>query len=77
MAINKETVIDQITVVENGVCMYRAATRLIEDGVVLAQTYHRTSIAPGEDLTNHPATVAAICSVVWTPEVVAAYQASV
>lgn len=76
MAIDKETAIDQITVTENGVCLYRAATRLVEDGVVLARTYHRTSLAPGEDLTGHPPTVAAICTAAWTPEVIAAYLAS-
>ena len=76
MAIDKETAIDQITVTENGVCLYRAVTRLVEDGSVLAQTYHRTSLAPGEDLTGHPPTVTAICAAAWTPEVVAAYLAS-
>lgn len=76
MAIDKETAIDQITVTENGACLYRAVTRLVEDGVVLAQTYHRTSLAPGEDLTGHPPAVAAICAAAWTPEVIAAYLAS-
>ena len=77
MAITKEKVIDQITVTENGIVLYREATRIMEDGEQLSQTYHRTSLTPAQDLTGHPANVVAICNVAWTPEVVAAYQAQV
>jgi hypothetical protein len=73
--ITKETIVDQITVTENGIVLYREATRIIEDGKVLTQTYHRTSLMPGQDLEGQPANVAAICNTAWTPEVVAAYQA--
>jgi hypothetical protein len=74
--ITKETVVDQITVVENGIVLYREATRIIEDGKVLTQTYHRTSLTPGQDLEGQPANVVAICNVAWTPETVSAYQAA-
>jgi DNA-binding transcriptional LysR family regulator len=77
MAITKETVVDQITVTENGTVLYREATRIMEDGQQLSQTYHRTSLTPAQDLTGQPANVVAICNVAWTPEVVAAYQAQV
>jgi hypothetical protein len=77
MAITKEKVIDQITVTENGIVLYREATRIMEDGQQLSQTYHRTSLTPAQDLTGQPANVVAICNVAWTPEVVAAYQAEV
>lgn len=74
--ITKETVVDQITVVENGTVLYREATRIIEDGKVLTQTYHRISLTPGQDLEGQPANVVAICNTAWTPEVVSAYQAA-
>ena len=74
--ITKEAVIDQITVCENGIVLYREATRIIEDGKELTKTYHRSSLTPGQDLTSQPANVVAICNVAWTPEVVAAYQAA-
>ncbi len=74
--ITKETVVDQITVTENGIVLYREATRIIEDGKVLTQTYHRTSLTPGQDLEGQPANVVAICNVAWTPETVSAYQAA-
>jgi hypothetical protein len=76
MAIEKQTVVDQITVTENGTVLYREATRIIEDGVQLTQTYHRTSLTPGQDLTGQPANVVAIAQAAWTPEVVAAYEAA-
>ena len=75
MSLTKTTVVDQITVTENGIVLYREATRIMEDGVQLSQTYHRTSLTPAQDLTGVPANVAAICNTVWTPEVIAAYQA--
>jgi archaellum component FlaF (FlaF/FlaG flagellin family) len=75
MAITKQTVVDQITVTEDGTILYREATRIIENGTVLSQTYHRTSLVPGQDLTGQPEQVVAICNVVWTPEVIAAYKA--
>jgi hypothetical protein len=73
--ITKETVVDQITLTENGIVLYREVTRIIEDGKVLTKTYHRTSLTPGQDLEGQPANVAAICNTAWTLEVVAAYQA--
>ena len=75
MAITKEKVIDQITVQENGTILYREATRILEDGNELSKTYHRSSLTPAQDLTGVPANVVAICNTVWTPEVIAAYQA--
>jgi hypothetical protein len=76
MAIKKVKVIDQITVLENGSILYREATKIIEDGVELTKTYHRSSLTPGQDLTGQPANVVAIANTVWTPEVIAAYQAA-
>ena len=76
MSLTKQTVIDQITVTENGTVLYREATRIMEDGVQLSQTYHRSSLTPGQDLTGVPANVVAICNAAWTAEIVAAYQAA-
>ena len=70
-------VIDQITVTENGTVLYREATRILEDGEQIAQTYHRSSLTPAQDLTGVPSNVVAICNTAWTDEVVAAYQAQV
>ena len=75
MAFTENKVVDQITVTENGIVLYREATRILKDGNQIAQTYHRSSLTPGQDLTGQPTNVAAICNVTWTAEVIAAYQA--
>lgn len=76
MALTKETIIDQITVVEDGTVLYREATRILEDGVQLSQTFHRTSLTPGQDIKDQPTNVQAIAKAAWTKEVVAAYKAA-
>lgn len=77
MALTKDTYIDQITVAENGIILYREATVVLEDGAQLSKTYHRTSLTPGQDLAGQPEKVVAIANVAWTSEVVDAYQAKV
>ena len=77
MSITKTTTVDQITVTENGIVLYREATRIMEDGTELSKTYHRSSLLPGQNLTGIPANVVAICNVAWTAEVIAAYQAQI
>jgi hypothetical protein len=49
MSLTKTTIVDQITVTENGIVLYREATRIMEDGNQISQTYHRTSLTPGQD----------------------------
>ncbi len=77
MSLTKTTTVDQITVTENGIVLFREATRIMEDGNELSKTYHRTSLTPGQDLTGQPTNVIAIATVAWTPEVIAAYQAQI
>ena len=77
MSLTKTTTVDQITVTENGTVLYREATRIMEDGNQISQTYHRSSLIPAQDLTGVPANVVAICNAAWTAEVIAAYQATV
>ena len=76
MSLTKTTTVDQITVTENGVVLYREATRIMEDGNQISQTFHRSSLTPAQDLTGVPTNVVAICNTVWTTEVIAAYQAA-
>ena len=76
MALTETKVIDQITVTENGTVLYREATRILKDGEQIAQTYHRSSLAPASDLTGVPANVVAICNAAWTEEVIQNYKDS-
>jgi hypothetical protein len=77
MSLTKNTVVDQVTVTENGIVYYREATRIMEDGNEISKTYHRSSLVPEQDLTGVPDSVVAICNTVWTEEVKSAYRAMV
>ena len=76
MSLTKTTVVDQVTVTENGIVLYREATKILENDVEISKQYHRSSLTPAQDLTGVPANVVAICNAAWTAEVIAAYQAA-
>jgi len=77
MALEKQTVVDKIEVVENGSVQVRTATRIVEDGIVISTSYHRHVVAPGDDYSQEDARVQAICAATHTSEVISAYQAKV
>ena len=68
MSLTKETTADKIEVVatEDGhVVQVRTATRVLEDGAVISQSYHRHVINSGDDWTSEPSNVQAICNAVF------------
>lgn len=65
MALSKESVIDNITVIENGNIQVRTVTRIVEDGEVISSTYHRHVLEQGADLTNEDPKVVAIANAAW------------
>jgi hypothetical protein len=75
MPLIKQTTIDQITVTENGTILLRETTKVIEDGIELSSSFHRSSLTPGSDLTGQPARVVAIATATWTPANVTAWSA--
>jgi hypothetical protein len=75
MALTEKTIIDKVELTEVNTIQVRTATIIEKDGVEIAKTYHRHVIAPGEDVTNEDPKVQAIANAIWTPEVIAAYQA--
>jgi DNA-binding transcriptional LysR family regulator len=77
MSLTESKIIDQITVTEFGIVLYREATRIFRDGEQIAQTFHRNSLIPEQDLSGVPSNVAAIATAAWTPDVIAAYEAQV
>ena len=53
--LTEESVIDQLTVDDRGNVSVRRADRILRDGEVVATTFHRHVVAPGDDLTKeHP-----------------------
>jgi predicted ThiF/HesA family dinucleotide-utilizing enzyme len=75
MALEKQVVIDQITVTENGIVLVREVTRIMENGSELSKQYHRTSFAPSSDVSAQPQNVQDICNIAWTQAIISAYQA--
>ena len=74
MALTKEVVADKIEVVqgqdEDGnatqVVQVRTATKVLEDGAVISQSYHRHVIQSGDDWSSEPANVQTICNAVFS-----------
>ena len=63
-------------VLPNGVVQVRRAEIVLEDGAEIARSYSRWPLTPGQDISGEEPSVQAICNAAWTPEVVAAYEAS-
>ena len=76
MAIEKVNIVDLIEVTENGCVQVRTKTAIMEDGQQISGTFHRHVVAPGDNYASEDPRVQAICAATHTPEVIAAYQAS-
>ena len=83
MALTKETVVDKIEVLENGIVQVRTATRIKEDGVELSSSFHRHVLEPSTkdsgswadtDISGEDARVQAIATATWTDAVKTAWQ---
>ncbi len=75
MALIEKQIIDKIEVIENNCIQIRTATIIEKDGTELTRTFHRHVVHPGDDVSNEDPKVQAIANAIWTPEVIAAYQA--
>jgi archaellum component FlaF (FlaF/FlaG flagellin family) len=76
MALEKIEIVDRIEVIENGSVQVRTKTAIMEDGKQISGNFHRHVVAPGDDYSGENARVQAICAATHTPEVIAAYKAS-
>ena len=54
----------------------RTCTKVLEDGVELSSGYHRHVVSAGQDYSNESAEVQAICAILHTDAVIAAYNES-
>lgn len=74
MALTKTTTADKVEVVttqdEDGndvtSVQVRTATKVLEDGAVISQSYHRHVIQSGDDWSSEPQNVQAICNAVFS-----------
>jgi hypothetical protein len=54
----------------------RRADIVEKDGVEIGRTYHRHVCVPGDDVSDDCSELQAVAAALWTPDVIAAYQAS-
>tara|TARA_B110000858_G_scaffold112009_1_gene128116 strand:- start:63 stop:320 length:258 start_codon:yes stop_codon:yes gene_type:complete len=77
MALSKVISDDKIEIVgEFKAIQIRTKTAVIEDGVELSSSFQRHVVTAGQDYSNESAEVQAICELMHTDEVIAAYQAA-
>lgn len=76
MTLEKITVVDSIEVKENGCVQVRTANRIVEDGSIISESFHRHVVAPGDDYAGEEARVQAICAATHTADVISAYKAA-
>ena len=54
----------------------REATIVEKDGVEVGRSYNRHTVCPGDDVSGECGEVKKVAETLWTPEIIAAYQAS-
>lgn len=70
MALTRDSIIDQITVLDDGQVLVRKANRVIDGGAVISKAYHRHIVEPGQSLDEEDSRVRAVCQAVHTESVV-------
>jgi hypothetical protein len=77
MALTEKNIVDLVELVETNHIQVRTANIIEKDGKVIAKSFHRHVLAPGDDVSGQDPKVQAIANAVWTEAVIAAYQASI
>jgi hypothetical protein len=76
MALIEKNIVDKVELVETNHIQVRTANIIEKDGQVVAKSFHRHVLSPGDDVSGQDPKVQAIANAVWTEEVIAAYSAS-
>ena len=77
MSLTKVISEDKIEIVgEFKAVQVRTCTKVLEDGVELSSGYHRHVVVAGQDYSAESAEVQAICAILHTDAVIAAYNES-
>jgi len=77
MQLNERAIVSIVEITPNGTIQVRLANQILNGETVKSQTFHRYCLAPGSDLTGQPEQVVTVATAVWTPEVIAAYEAQI
>ena len=73
MALEKQ-VEEHLEILPNGNIQIKTVTKILDDGVVIASTNHRSVAEPGQDISLYSQRVQDIASSLWTPELIASRQ---
>lgn len=76
MALTEKTEYDSITILLDGQMMVRKTRIIMDNGIEIARNHHRTVLVPGQDVSSYPNKVKNLCAFVWTPAVIAAWNAA-
>jgi len=63
--LTETTLIDRIEVLENGTIQVREVTRILRDDEVIASSFHRATLTPGDDLSTQDPKVKDIAKAAW------------
>lgn len=75
MALTKQTTIQEIQVAgEYKQIFVLEVTKILENGVEISKSNHRTSYLPSEDVSSLDPQISAIANVVWTQAIKDAWQ---
>jgi hypothetical protein len=72
----KTTIVDRIEVIADHTVAVRYVVTITDDGLPFAEQIKGNYFKPGDDYSAEEAKVQAICALIHTPEVIAAYQAT-
>ena len=74
MALTEQTLISAITILEDGQLQIRRSRRILDNGMQIAEQYHRHVLAPGDETAGEDSRVKAVANLLWTPQVIADYK---
>jgi hypothetical protein len=72
----KQTIVDRIEVLADQTVAVRYVVTVLEDGLPFAEQVKGNYFRPGDDYSAESDKVKAICDMIHTPEVIAAYVAA-
>lgn len=78
ISMTKQTVLDLITIQENGVIFLRTTVKAFDDdGSLIGQRFVRQTLTPGSDVSSFPQRVQRLTQIFWTQDVIDAYLAKI
>lgn len=73
--ITKEQSYSKVECLESGHVQLRLTTKIVEDGVVISESHHRSVVDPDSDISSLPQSVQDVCNAHWTAELRAEWEA--